>query len=259
MKNYTHLFIFIILLIVLSSSCNKRNLYYITDKYDNELKNKTEFSNQPPDYKIQAYDRLQVQIISTNDEVNKLFNRQSIGNQNQNQGGYNHGYMVSDTGTVQLPVLGIINVEGKTIIEIQKLLQDKTDLYIKDALINVRLISFTIYFLGETSTQGAITFYEPHVSLIKAMSVSGGINDYGNKQKLMILRQTPTGYKIFHVDITDRNILEADNFYLQPNDLIYAEPLPSKIIRKAISDYSLAISILTTTLSTAALILNVLK
>jgi len=150
-------------------------------------------------------------------------------------------------------------VQGLSVVEIQRLIQQRIDKDLIDALVYVQLISFRVYFLGEAGLQGSLTFYEPNVNIIKAMALAGGVNSQGNKRKIMILREKPGGHEILYVDITDRNILESKDFYLQPNDLIYVPPLPSLEIRKAVSDYSFVISLFTTTLTTIVLILNLTK
>jgi len=58
--------------------------------------------------------------------------------------------------------------------------------------------------------------------------MAGGISEFGNKNKVTLVRQNLKGSEIHYLDLTDKKILESEYFYLMPNDIIYVEPLKSK-------------------------------
>jgi polysaccharide export outer membrane protein len=66
------------------------------------------------------------------------------------------------------------------------------------------------------------------------------------------LRPEANGTKTFSLDLTDRNILTSDGFYLLPNDVVYVEPIRSKSFRINIPTVSLVL----TSVSTLILVLN---
>jgi polysaccharide export outer membrane protein len=53
-----------------------------------------------------------------------------------------------------------------------------------------------------------------------------------------------------YLDLTDNGILQSDQFYLLPNDVVYVEPLKSKSFAFDNFPYALILS----TISTAALV-----
>jgi len=250
-------------------------LKYIQDKKQDRLDTITEYTNQPPNYKIQPYDVLYIKVTTTNQEINELFSENVTSNYNTTNNSYGGsgneassyftGFMVTDSGWVKVPLLGDFNVKDKTIDEIEFMVSQKVNELLIDAIVKVKLISFKIFYLGEFNftgssySSGSYTFYQKNVSLLEAVAAMGGINDYGDKRKLMIIRKTLTGYQVFRVDLTDRHILEATNFYLQPNDMIYVEPIKSKSFQLAVQDYSTAITLITSTITTVLLIINLKK
>lgn len=247
------------------SSCTQRSLRYIQDKEQDKLDTVAEYSNQPPEYKIQPYDVLYIKVTTTNPDVNALFseNVSSDFNGNMMNSQFNNdanfyftGYMVTDTGWVKVPLLGDFFVKDKTIDQIELQISEKVEELLLDAIVKVKLISFKVYFLGEFSSPGTQTFYQKHLNLLEAITTKGGINDYGDKKRVMIIRKTKEGYNIYRVDLTDRNLIESDEFYLQPNDMVYVEPVKSKGFRLAVSDYLLPLSAISTTISTITLILS---
>jgi polysaccharide export outer membrane protein len=253
------------LTIFLLSSCTQRSLRYIQDKKQDKLDTVAEYTNQPPDYLIQPYDVLYIKITTTNAEVNTLFEENITSNYTQNNSGSNQnndanfyftGFMVTDSGWVKVPLLGDFYVKDETIEQIENKINDKVKELLIDAIIKVKLISFKVYFLGEVNGSSSYTFYQKNVNLLEAISTVGGINDYGDKKKIMIIRKINDGFKVYRVDLTDRKILESENFYLQPNDMVYVEPVKLKGIQLALTDFLLPLSALSTTISTVLLILS---
>lgn len=257
-----HILLYIILASSLSS-CMHNKLRYIQDK--NEIFDKVnEYSNQPPDYKIQVKDILYIKISSTNKELDKYFNIGSdnlsiSGDQRSGSAFFLRGFTVNDSGFVEVPVLGDILVEGLTIKEIQTKIQKITDEHLNNAIATTRLVSFYITFLGEINGQGKQTIMQDNINILDAVALAGGISDYGNRKNVLIVRQTKTGTKTFRVDLTKRSLLSSDKFYLLPNDIVIVEPLMRKSFQLSARDYTLVLSTITSSTAMIFLILNFLK
>jgi polysaccharide export outer membrane protein len=252
-----------LLLVILLSGCMHNKIRYIHDK--NEVfENIEEYENKAPDYQIQASDILYIKISSTNKEINEYFEIGSSQLNNQMGGGqgnnfYLRGFCVSDSGYVSIPVLGDIYVEGFTIKEVQELVQKKTDNILNNAIITVKLVSFYITFLGEVNSQGKITVMQDEINILDAISLAGGIADYGNKKNVLVVRQTQKGTKTFRVDLTERELLTSEKFYMLPNDIVIVEPLKSKSFQLGVRDYSLLLTTVTSTITMVLLVINLLK
>ncbi len=253
MKKFILILIPVILIFL--SSCSK-NLKYIQDKTgEKEGNGETEFINSPTDYKLQPYDYLYITIRTTNKDVNELFETISTSYSNNGAGASNSqnffftGYLVNDTGYVQVPILGDFHIEGKTINEVRTMIDARTHEILKDAVVNVRLTSFNVTFMGEFGSTGTVTFFQEKLTVLEAIASAGGITDYGDKKNLLIVRKRGNKYRTYRVDLTKRNILEKEELYLQPNDLLYAEPVRAKIMRRNFADYAMFVSALSTTVS----------
>lgn len=252
MKKF-HLFYLAIFFIILGTSCNK-NMRYIHDPDEYKENAKNEYTNSPPEYRLQPYDYLYVTIKTTNETVNDLFNTISTGRSNNNNNNasnfYFTGYMVTDSGYVEIPILGDFYVQGKTMKEVREMIDTRTYEILKDAVINVRLTSFNVTFIGEFNNTGTMTYFQENLTILEALASVGGVNDYGKRTKILVVRKEGNKYKTFRVDVTDRMLLESPDLYILPNDLLYAEPVRTKIWRRNISDYAVITSVLSTTIST---------
>lgn len=254
MKN----FLFLMLVLLFLPSCISKSIKYIQDK--NEVFEQIyEYENTPSDYKIQKQDILYVKITSTNKEINEYFKigntTASMGNI-QNSNFYLDGFTVNDSGYLQVPVLGDLKVEGLTVKEANTLLQKRTNKYLNNAIASLKLVSFYLDFLGEVNSQGRISVMQDHINILDAIAMAGGISDYGDKKNVLIVRKTANGTKTFRVDLTKRNLLTSDKFYLLPYDMIIVEPIANKTFRMNLSDYSLVLTTLTSTITMILLILN---
>ncbi len=110
---------------------------------------------------------------------------------------------VSSEGTISFPLLGTINVEGKTVrdleTEIEKLLN-------KDYIVNPHVVVLTleyylnqlniIYIIGEVKNPTTINLTKNKVTnILEAISMAGGFTDEANKRKIEIIRIDPDGVK----------------------------------------------------------------
>jgi polysaccharide export outer membrane protein len=125
----------------------------------------------------------------------------------------------------------------------------------KDYLINpfvlVKLASFEFTILGEVNLPGRYPVYQEGVTIYDAIAMAGDINDYADLTKVKIIRSNKNKKQIYHIDLTQSELLTSDFFYLRNNDAIYIQPLKYKGFRKSQSQ------ILLSTLTTIAILFNV--
>jgi polysaccharide export outer membrane protein len=176
-----------------------------------------------------------------------------------NSGFYLIGYSIDPEGYINLPFLGKLKVAGLTVVETRNLIQKFSVEYIKDAQIEIRLLSFKVYFLGEFARPGMQTVYSDRANILEAISMAGDITYNGNRKKLSILRSYQDKTKLIEVDLTQRDILNSPQFFLQPNDVVYVKPLKSTIFRIRLNEYAGILSFFTSTVTLVVLINNLNK
>jgi polysaccharide biosynthesis/export protein len=211
---------------------------------------------QPPSYHIQTRDIMYVKIYSLNEDMSNLINQTTGSNQQslyQNETSlYINGYTVSDSGYIEIPILGKVQVEGKTIDEALTSLRERASIYLKDAMVTIKLLSFKVSVIGEVYRPGTYNNYTNQLTVLEVISMAGDITDYGNRKQVLVLRPTTSGTKTFRLDLTSKDILTSDGFFLLPNDIVYVEPIKSKSFRINIPTLTLAL----TTVTTLILVLN---
>ena len=214
-------------------------------------------------YKVQPNDVISVKIISSDEEVSKLYNLMgsSLGGSNTFAFGgfYVNGYPVSKDGLIELPFLGSVDVKNKTVDEIKNEVKLKADNYLKGAEIVVRLVSFYVTVLGEVKVPGQKLVYTDRLSILEGIGLAGDITYYGNRKEVMIIRTTPEGTYTFKVDVTNKDVLSSAKYYLAPNDIVYVRPRKMAVFKQQFTDLTLPITTVFSMLTTVLLILNLLK
>jgi len=220
------------------------------------------YKSKQGNYKIQPADILYIKISCLDENIDKVINQNTQMMSQMSMGGagyYVIGYTVEKDGTINLPVLGKISVSGFTIPEALNAIQKMADKYMTNATVELRLVSFKISILGQVNRPGQLTVYNDKANIFEVIALAGDLTYYGNRHSVLLMRSLPEGTKTYWVDLTDKNILTSEYFYIQPNDIIYVAPLKSTGFRLSIQDYSLLISTLTVTFSAIFLIKNSFK
>jgi len=169
----------IIIIIVLSSCTTKKQLTYLQNV--DSLPEGAVYFKEPIEYHIQNQDILYIKVISLNDEVNELINTfSSRYSQNMFQNEISlflYGYSVNDSGFVDIPTIGKVNVLGKTLEEAREAITEKIGKSIRNATVIVKLLSLSVSVLGEVKKPGIYQNYNNLFTILEALSKAGDITD----------------------------------------------------------------------------------
>jgi len=208
-------------------------------------------SDTVTEYIIEPGDILYVSIKSMNVEVNALFNPESnMETQSYNsyqkystpQGAYLYGFEVNDEGNVTLPMLGDIPVAGNPNSEIEQIVQQYADKYLKEAIVKVKLLNYKVTIIGEVKNPGVYYNYNNNFTVLEALAMANGNTDYANLNNVMVIRPQSNGQKAMILDMSASNAWLQKGFYLHPNDYIFVEPDRHKNLQLNAQAYSMIIS-----------------
>lgn len=249
---------FIVAIIVFGSCTSQKELMYFSN-LDTTAQQQF-FPMERPNYLIQYQDILYVDIFTMNLEMNELLNpgsqRSSYSTYRDESNIYVFGYTVSDSGTIALPILGELKVYGLTTDEIKNAIEERATEYLKDAMINVKLLSFKFTVIGEVSRPGTFTNFNNQLTVLEAIGRAGDITDYGNRKRVLIVRPTKLGTHTYRINLQDRHLLQSEGYFLLPNDIVIVEPIKSKPFKLNIPTTTLIITTTLSTITTLILLLN---
>ncbi|WP_292901488.1 polysaccharide biosynthesis/export family protein [Nonlabens sp.] len=216
----------LILGIALISSCvSKKRLLYLQDIDTSLTDNELNYQSI-----IKKDDILRISVTSENMELVQPFN-QLIGITNQSslngigQQGQLFGYLVDNHGTLVFPLLGTIEAAGKTREEMTVFLQSKIrEGFVKDAVVDVRIVNFKVTVLGEVNRPGTFNLDYNRITLLQVLGQAGDLTIYGNRKNITILRDVDGVQTSHRVDLTTSDFIDSDFYYLQQNDVVVVEP-----------------------------------
>lgn len=205
MKGKTIILVILSILGIFSSCVTTRDTNFLQDISKEYPKIKE------PEYKVIVGDRLDITVYSMDSEQLK-----------EVLGPFADGGSldVRADGTIKIPYLGKVYVEGLTLYEIGKLLSEKFSTLSDNTTATVRLGNMYYTLLGEMGTQ-RIAMIKPTMTIFEVMSKSSVPNLNGNRKKIAVLRQTKDGTVYKEFDIRTKDILDSEFYYIQPNDVIY--------------------------------------
>ncbi|MEI6139030.1 MAG: polysaccharide biosynthesis/export family protein [Mariniphaga sp.] len=248
-QNIVRLVTLLLFLLLFYSCKTRKDLLYLQDIKD--LEEQT-VPGKSPEYLIKPDDNLYVNIITIDANVSRLFNPFSSSGSGGTYQAYGtpasqyiNGYLVDLEGNIYLPIIGPVNVGGKSSIEAQSLIQEKASAYLKDASVQVKVLSFKITILGELRNPGVFFNYNSNMTVLEAIGMAGGVTDNAQLSQLLVVRHTPNGSKSYRIDLSKKSILSSDVYYLQPNDVIYVNSDKLKNIRLTTPTYSFILSAIT--------------
>lgn len=153
------------------------------------------------------------------------------------------GYTVTSEGTIEFPVLGTIEVAGLTREQIAKKLQEMLVTVMPDPVVTVTLLNFYVTVIGEVARPGTYNFPGDRLTLLEALGFSGDMTVYGNREKVMVIREENGGRHVEIMNLKSKDIFASPYFYLKQNDVVYVEAVGARA--KSVSTFTTYFPIIT--------------
>jgi len=138
-------------------------------------------------------------------------------------------YQVAANGKVTLPLLGEIKVAGLTLEEIEVKLANELKTLLKEPKVRVRHVNYEISVMGEVNVPGNYGFEDGRVTLLEAISGAGGITQFGKRNNVLIIRDTPNGIRHVRIDLTKDELWDSEYYYLHQNDVVMVDSNPARV------------------------------
>jgi polysaccharide export outer membrane protein len=259
MRDY-YKFIAILIATLSVISCTRyKDIVYLQEQEENNIDSLGYFPKEAPIYRIQKSDILYVKITTLNKEVMEAINSTpttATNVFNSESSFYLYGYNVDEEGEIEIPIIGKVNVLDKTIEEARQEVKKSALVYIKDPTVVVKLISYKYSVFGEVLRPGTYTNFNNRLTVLEAISNAGNASPYGDIKKVTVIRTNEKGSKTYRLDLTDKNILASEGYFLLPNDIVYVEPVKSRNFRNNIPTYSLILGAISTLILIASFVSN---
>jgi polysaccharide export outer membrane protein len=206
-------------------------------------------------YKIKMQDNLFVSVISSNPEMNAIYNPATVGNPGSGSGNnqwatlsgqFVYGYIVDQEGFVTLPGIGKVHVLGMTIEQCEKEIQQKATQYLKDVIAKVRLLNYKVTVIGEVISPGVYYNYNPEFTVFDALSMANGTKNTTSISNVLVMREIGDQTQTYRLNLKSISALSSEGYNLLPNDVVVVQPSRFKNLELQLPIYSLVLSSITT-------------
>lgn len=199
------------------------------------------FSPPKTEYRLQIDDIVDVQITSEDPRIAALFSKSYMPKQNTNQqiqagiGGdpfYLTGYIVDDSGYINLPALGKIEVFELTIAELHDEIEHRLLEYFNPGkyYLAVKLGGLRFSVFGDVTSPGRYVVLERNYNIYQVLAEFGDMTTFAKRNDVYIMRKKKGDLEMKRIDLLGEDIFESEYFYIMPNDVIYVRPVKIKAL-----------------------------
>lgn len=195
---------------------------------------------------IQQDDILSINISDENSGAVSPFNIKS-------------SYLVNNEGNIQFPILGDLHLEGLTKLEATQYIASRLKPYLKTAIVHLAITNFKITVLGEVENPGVFINKHDKISIFEILGRAGDLTQYGNPEKITIIRKSTDGVQHIQLDLTQANLTASPYYYLLQNDVIYVQSTKEKYRERGQSKILFISSTFTSVFTALALVFIITK
>ena len=214
--------------------------------------------------RIQPDDELVIVVTSAVPEATAAYNLPmdnpaTRGNLRQTTQPRTQTYIVDEQGYIMMPVLGRINVKGKTLSEISKDITAMIAQDVRDPYVRVDIVNFRVDVMGEVRNPQRVNSGHEHFTVLDAISQCNDLTEYGKRDRVYVIR-TEEGKRAYHrLDLTSSDVFNSPYFYLKQNDVVYVEPNQIRIDNsKYNQNNAFKLSVISTVVSSASVIASLI-
>lgn len=222
MLRYNKYILLLLILICFTSCYTYRSVGLMQEKNISLPKYDT---TEYKDYRIQVNDEIIYRLITDDQTISEQMATNTISASNMLT------YRVMQDGTIDLPFVKSIHVEGLTIEEATQEVERRFKEVIPDAMINLT-INRTFTVIGDISS-GVYPIYKEKMTIYQALALTGDIMQSGDRKNVKIIRETTEGPQVLEFDIRPASLIKSEYYYIYPNDIIYVRRAPSSFFKVA--------------------------
>lgn len=212
MKKQINILIILLIALNLTSCYNYQSIGLLQEHASLPTYPKSDYK----EYRIRINDEIIYRLITSDETISKLIQS------NTASSNYVVSYRVYPDGTIDLPFIKNIHVEGLTMTEAGKAVEKRMREIIPDAEVKLSIANKTFTVIGEAGT-GVFNIPRDRFTIYQALSMSGEVQHAGDYKHVRILRVNDKGTEILEFDIRPKSIIESKYYYIYPNDILYVQ------------------------------------
>lgn len=133
-------------------------------------------------------------------------------------------YIVDTDSNIIFPQIGSVSVKDENVESFRVKLTDLISKYVKNPVIDVKLVNFKVSVIGEVSRPGQYTIPDGSTTLLGALGMAGDLTPYGVRNNILVLRTVDGQITQQRININNADFINSPFYYLKQNDVVYVQP-----------------------------------
>lgn len=184
--------------------------------------------------RVIADDELAITVSSMAPEATAMFNAPLANNAGRGDTDVNNKqrlttYIVDRDGYITMPVIGQLQVAGKSTREIETMVKERVSQVVKDPYVRVQLMGFYVNVMGEVKSPQRIRVNKERFTVLDALAACGDLTEYAERGAVMVVREENGQKNYYRLNLASTDVFASPVYYLQQNDVVYVEPNSIKI------------------------------
>jgi len=146
------------------------------------------------------------------------------------------GILVTQKGTVRLPLIGSVQISGLTEDEASEKLIDLYKRYIRNPYVTTEIKNQRVIVIGEVKKPGIVPVTNGTMNIIEAIAQSGDLTDFASRNNIKIIRGDLRKPIVRNIDLANITAINQASLLLRPNDIIYVQPRDMKGYNRAFNE-----------------------
>jgi polysaccharide export outer membrane protein len=157
-------------------------------------------------------------------------------------------YLVRTDGTAELPVIGIIKVQGMSVIDLKDTLTTILSKDYIDPFVQIRLTNQRVVLFNGRGRAQVVTLSNLNTTLLEAIALSGGLSDDAKANSIKLIRKVNNKREVYKIDLSTIHGMKQAEMIVQSNDYIYVDFKP-RIASSFLAEVGPWLSLFTTSLA----------
>ena len=220
MKKLPLVFIASIVTLLILHGCkvNRQFMFQVPEDYSySPLKLDSGLSN----YVISPGDEISFELYTNQGATIIEFSTGSKGEQSRNPA---NNMIINVEGKTEFPMIGVHHLAGFTPNQAEDYLEQQFAAHFVDPYVIVRVLNRRVMFFNGLGNGKVVTLGNNNVSLIEALAISGGVNDYTRADQIRLIRNGgEANQEVYHIDLSTISGASFANMPVKSGDIIYIE------------------------------------
>lgn len=166
-------------------------------------------------------------------------------------------YIVDEAGYIEMPVLGKVHVGGLSRPEAEQEIRSVLAQQVIDPTVLISVVGAKVSVMGEVNHPSQVPMTSGRMTIFDALAAAGDLTPYGRRDNVLITREVDGKLELARLNLGNADIYTSPYYFLQQNDIIYVSP--NKVRAISSTNSGLWLSVVSTALSAATIIVTVVK